>query len=65
MAPGGSGSDGAFKGPGKGWIFGPTKGKIGGVLMAARRIGMIQTGSIHTYLAYSFFTLILLLWVVT
>jgi hypothetical protein len=35
------------------------------VLVAARRIGMIQTGSIHTYLAYSFFTLILLLWVVT
>lgn len=35
------------------------------VLMAARRVGRIQTGSIHTYLAYSFFTLILLLWVVT
>ncbi len=35
------------------------------VLAAARRISMIQTGSIHTYLAYSFFTLILLLWVVT
>ncbi len=35
------------------------------VLAAARRIGLIQTGSIHTYLAYSFFTLILLLWVVT
>ena len=35
------------------------------VLVAARRIGRIQTGSIHTYLAYSFFTLILLLWVVT
>jgi len=35
------------------------------VLAAARRIGRIQTGSIHTYLAYSFFTLILLLWVVT
>jgi len=35
------------------------------VLAAARRVGRIQTGSIHTYLAYSFFTLILLLWVVT
>ena len=35
------------------------------VLAAARRIGLIQTGSIHTYLAYSFFTLLLLLWVVT
>ena len=35
------------------------------VLNAARRVSRIQTGSIHTYLAYSFFTLILLLWVVT
>ncbi|MCR4301486.1 MAG: hydrogenase 4 subunit B, partial [Sulfuricaulis sp.] len=35
------------------------------VLAAARRVGRIQTGSIHTYLAYSFFTLLLLLWVVT
>jgi formate hydrogenlyase subunit 3/multisubunit Na+/H+ antiporter MnhD subunit len=35
------------------------------VLNAARRVGRIQTGSIHTYLAYSFFTLLLLLWVVT
>jgi hydrogenase-4 component B len=35
------------------------------VLAAARRIGLIQTGSLHRYLAYSFFTLLLLLWVVT
>lgn len=35
------------------------------VLAAARRIGYLQTGSIHTYLAYSFFTLLFLLWVVT
>lgn len=35
------------------------------VLAAARRIGYIQTGSIHTYLGYSFFTLLLLLWLVT
>ena len=35
------------------------------VLAAARRIGYLQTGSIHTYLGYSFFTLLLLLWVVT
>ncbi len=35
------------------------------VLAAARRVGLIQTGSVHTYLAYSFFTLLLLLWVVT
>lgn len=32
---------------------------------AARRVGRIQTGSIHTYLVYSFVTLLLLLWVVT
>jgi len=35
------------------------------VLATARQVSRIQTGSIHTYLAYSFFTLILLLWVVT
>jgi len=35
------------------------------VLKTARRIGFIQTGSIHTYLKYSFGTLILLLWVVS
>lgn len=35
------------------------------VLAGARRIGQLQTGSLHTYLAYSFFTLLLLLWVVT
>lgn len=35
------------------------------VLRAARLIGCIQTGSIRTYLAYSFFTLILLLWLIT
>jgi formate hydrogenlyase subunit 3/multisubunit Na+/H+ antiporter MnhD subunit len=35
---------------------------IGGfVLAAARRIGRIQTGSIHTYLTYSFVTLLVLL----
>lgn len=35
------------------------------VLGAARRVGRIQTGSIRTYLAYSFFTLLALLWLVT
>lgn len=35
------------------------------VLEAARRIGFIQTGSIHTYLKYSFVTLIFLLWIVS
>lgn len=34
------------------------------VIVAARRIGYMQTGSIHTYLAYSFITLLFLLWVV-
>ncbi|MDA8364003.1 MAG: hydrogenase 4 subunit B [Gammaproteobacteria bacterium] len=35
------------------------------VLAAARRVGRIQTGSIRVYLAYSFFTLLLLLWLIT
>jgi hydrogenase-4 component B len=35
------------------------------VLEAARRIGFIQTGSIHTYLKYSFGTLVFLLWIVS
>ncbi len=39
---------------------------IGGfVLASARRIGAIQTGSIHTYLVYSFVTLLLLLWIIS
>ncbi len=35
------------------------------ILDAARRIGFIQTGSIHTYLKYSFGTLVFLLWIVS
>lgn len=35
------------------------------VLAAARRIGAIQTGNIHTYLVYSFVTLLVFLWIVT
>jgi len=35
------------------------------VLAAARRIGRIQTGHLRHYLAYSFFTLIALLWLIT
>jgi len=35
------------------------------VLAAARRIGFIQTGNIHTYLKYSFATLLVLLWLVS
>jgi formate hydrogenlyase subunit 3/multisubunit Na+/H+ antiporter MnhD subunit len=39
---------------------------IGGfVLAAARRIGRIQTGSIHTYLTYSFVTLLVFLWIIS
>jgi len=35
------------------------------VLAAARRIGHIQTGSIHTYLTYSFVTLLVFLWIIS
>lgn len=35
------------------------------VLAAARRIGLLHSGSIRTYLMYSFATLLLLLWIVT
>jgi len=35
------------------------------VLGAARRIGVIQTGNIHTYLKYSFVTLLFFLWIVS
>jgi formate hydrogenlyase subunit 3/multisubunit Na+/H+ antiporter MnhD subunit len=35
------------------------------VLAAARNIGRIQTGSIHTYLVYSFVTLLLFLWIIS
>jgi hydrogenase-4 component B len=35
------------------------------VLAAARRIGAIQTGNIHTYLKYSFVTLLFFLWIVS
>jgi formate hydrogenlyase subunit 3/multisubunit Na+/H+ antiporter MnhD subunit len=43
------------------WLYAPV---AHWVLVAARRVGQIQTGSIHTYLAYSFFTLLFLLWAV-
>lgn len=36
-----------------------------GVQAAARQVARIQTGSLRTYLAYSFFTLLILLWVIT
>jgi hydrogenase-4 component B len=35
------------------------------VLAAARRVGVIQTGNIHTYLKYSFVTLLIFLWIVS
>jgi hypothetical protein len=35
------------------------------VLAAARQVGRIQTGHLRHYLAYSFFTLIALLWLIT
>ena len=36
-----------------------------GVMIVARRVAYIQTGNIRTYLAYSFFTLLILLWLIT
>jgi hydrogenase-4 component B len=38
---------------------------IGLIATIARQIGRIQTGNIRTYLAYSFFTLLILLWLIT
>jgi hypothetical protein len=35
------------------------------VLAAANRIGFIQTGNIHTYLKFSFATLLVFLWIVS
>ncbi len=35
------------------------------VVWLARQVGQIQTGHIRTYLAYSFFTLLVLLWLIT
>ena len=35
------------------------------VLAAARRVGLIQAGSIHTYLIYSFVTLLIFLWIIS
>jgi hypothetical protein len=35
------------------------------VLAAANRIGFIQTGNIHTYLKFSFVTLLVFLWIVS
>ena len=35
------------------------------LIMGARRVALLQSGSIRTYLAYSFFTLLFLLWLIT
>jgi NADH:ubiquinone oxidoreductase subunit 5 (subunit L)/multisubunit Na+/H+ antiporter MnhA subunit len=35
------------------------------VLLAARRLALLQSGNIRTYLSYSFFTLLFLLWLIT
>jgi hydrogenase-4 component B len=35
------------------------------VTRLARWVGRVQTGNIRTYLGYAFFTLIILLWVVS
>jgi hypothetical protein len=44
------------------WCYVPI-GRL--VLAAANRIGFIQTGSIHTYLKFSFVTLLVFLWIVS
>ena len=44
------------------WLYAPV-GQL--VINAARRVARIQTGHIRHYLAYSFVTLILLLWLIT
>ncbi len=35
------------------------------LILGARRVALLQSGSIRTYLAYSFFTLLFLLWLIT
>ncbi len=35
------------------------------VQLAARRVSRLQQGNIRVYIAYSFFTLLLLLWVIS
>lgn len=35
------------------------------MIWTARQVGRIQTGNLRTYLAYSFFTLLVLLWLIT
>lgn len=44
------------------WLYAPV-GKL--VLNASRRVARIQTGHLRHYLAYSFLTLIVLLWVIS
>jgi hypothetical protein len=53
-----------FQVPDRAWLilYEPT-GRA--VLRLARWAGRLQTGNIRTYLAYSFFTLIFLLWVIS
>jgi hypothetical protein len=47
------------------WAWQKIYQPIGRLLLAtARRVTIIQGGNIRAYLAYSFFTLILLLWVI-
>ncbi len=44
------------------WIYAPVERLV---LHAARRVARIQTGNLRHYLAYSFLTLVLLLWLIT
>lgn len=45
-----------------GWLYEPM-GRW--VLLAARRLARLQSGNVRTYLSYSFFTLLFLLWLIT
>ncbi|OQW93321.1 MAG: hypothetical protein BWK79_11780, partial [Beggiatoa sp. IS2] len=38
---------------------------VRGLAIIGRQLSYLQTGNIRTYLAYSFFTLLLLLWLIT
>lgn len=44
------------------WIYAPVERLV---LQAARRVARIQTGNLRHYLAYSFLTLVVLLWLIT
>ena len=44
------------------WLYAPIERLV---FKLARRVARIQTGNLRHYLAYSFLTLVLLLWLIT